>query len=66
MKKKFKNLNEVRKNIDKVDNLLVKLIASKTNSIISGRIPIKTIKDNNEECGSKNDSGLLITISPYN
>tara|TARA_Y100000590_G_scaffold258015_1_gene289700 strand:+ start:73 stop:366 length:294 start_codon:yes stop_codon:yes gene_type:complete len=29
MKKKFKNLNEVRKNIDKVDNLLVKLIAER-------------------------------------
>ena len=29
MKKKFKNLNEVRRNIDKVDNLLVKLIAER-------------------------------------
>ena len=29
MKKKFKNLNVVRRNIDKVDNLLVKLIAER-------------------------------------
>ena len=29
MKKQFKNLNEVRRNIDKVDNLLVKLIAER-------------------------------------
>ena len=29
MKKKFKNLNEVRKNIDNVDERLVKLIAER-------------------------------------
>ena len=29
MKKKFKNLNEVRKNIDNVDSSLVKLIAER-------------------------------------
>jgi len=28
-------------------------------------IPTKTVKDSKEECGSNNDSGSLITTSPY-
>ena len=45
---------------------LIKLIVNKTNNIVRGINPINTTRDNKEECGSRNDSGSLMTISPYN
>ena len=42
------------------------VLISKVNKNRTGAIPKNTIKDRNEECGSKKESGLLIATSPYN
>ncbi len=44
--------------------LSIWIIKNKNNKNI-GIIPRKTMKDRIEECGSRKDSGLLTTTSPY-
>ena len=44
----------------------INALISKVNKNKTGTTPKNTIKDKNDEWGSNKESGLLMTISPYN